>query len=168
MSHTAYSSSQTPHQSGFTLIELMIVIAIIGILTAIAMPAYQDYSVRAKVTEAINALAPAKLSISESFMSNGIMPGDGFDGFPSSQSKFVQTISYNRTDDTHGQLTVALRNLGASVADGQTIGLYALGTDTSIEWDCAQTTQNNLAAKYLPAPCADSPPSTGNPASYID
>src|SRR5262252_5656838 len=59
-------------QKGFTLIELMIVVAIIGILAAIAIPAYQDYTVRSKVTEGLNLASSAKVSVSEGFQSNGI------------------------------------------------------------------------------------------------
>ena len=153
---------------GFTLMELMIVIAIIGILTAIAMPAYQDYSVRAKVTEAINALSPAKLAVSSAFMSNSAMPADDFDGFTAAQSKYVDNITYLKTDDTHSQLNVTLRNLGASLPDGLKFGLYALGSNIAIEWDCAQSATDNLAAKYLPAPCADGPPTPSDPSTYID
>ena len=164
MFHTTRSSAV----AGFTLIELMIVIAIVGILTAIAMPAYQDYAVRAKVTEAINALSPAKVSVSGSFLSNGIMPPDSFDGFSSTQSKYVESVGYTRIDDSHSHLTVFLRNLGASISDGLSLGLYALGSDVSIEWDCAQSSQNSLDTKYLPAPCTDPAPSPGSPASYLD
>ena len=64
------------NQNGFTLIELMIVIAIIGILLAIAIPAYSDYTVRAKVTECINGLAPLKTGVSEYVISNGKYPSN--------------------------------------------------------------------------------------------
>ena len=64
------------NQAGFTLIELMIVIAILGILAAIAIPAYQDYSVRAKVSEAINVASPAKLAVAEFLSSEGTWPAN--------------------------------------------------------------------------------------------
>src|SRR5688572_29862645 len=76
-------------QKGFTLIELMIVIAILGILLAIAIPAYQDYTVRTKVTECVNLQAPVKLQISEYYISNGSMPGIAG----------VSPVTFSRTTD---------------------------------------------------------------------
>src|ERR1041384_3861138 len=84
-------------QKGFTLIELMIVVAIIGILAAIALPAYQDYTIRAKVTEALSLAASAKTAVTESYISNGALPGTNADaGLPDANkiaSKFVQSVT---------------------------------------------------------------------------
>src|SRR5436309_13717114 len=74
-----FTSKEEAHmmkQKGFTLIELMIVVAIIGILAAIAIPAYQDYTVRSKVTEAVAGMSAAKVAISEYYQSQGSMPAE--------------------------------------------------------------------------------------------
>src|SRR4030066_598452 len=97
-------------QHGFTLIELMIVVAIVGILASIAIPAYQDYTTRAKVTEAIVAMAPAKVSVAEYFISVGSMPADittaGFS--PAIDSKYVRSLSYARITSRQAAVTVAI------------------------------------------------------------
>src|SRR5271168_3555937 len=104
-------------QKGFTLIELMIVVAIIGILAAIALPAYQDYTVRAKVSEGLVQAEAAKIAVAESFQSNGdpTMPaiGAGFT-FAAAGTKYVTTIvigaggsiaiTYNTTNSGISQL----------------------------------------------------------------
>ena len=82
------------NQAGFTLIELMIVIAILGILAAIAIPAYQDYSVRAKVSEAINVASPAKLAVAEFLSSEGRWPTNRTEaGVANVNSKYVDLLT---------------------------------------------------------------------------
>ena len=70
----------TKLQKGFTLIELMIVVAIIGILAAIAIPAYQDYTIRAQVSEGLNLAAAAKAAVAETFLNRGVAPGQPYGG----------------------------------------------------------------------------------------
>src|SRR3569833_2525219 len=84
-------------QKGFTLIELMIVVAIIGILAAIAIPAYQDYTIRAQVTEGLNLAAPAKASVADVYANTGNWPADntaaGLGADTSITGKYVQSVN---------------------------------------------------------------------------
>ena len=140
-------------QKGFTLIELMIVVAIIGILAAIAIPAYQDYTTRAKITEAVNAMAPAKTSVAEFFVSQGSMPADAnAAGFETSiASKFVRSVTYARTSGTVAVLTVTITGtVGGGTAAGEDIDLQGTGNAANVDWDCQPGT---LATKYIPADC---------------
>lgn len=141
-------------QKGFTLIELMIVVAIIGILAAIAIPAYQDYTTRAKVSEAVNALAPAKTSVGEFFISQGSMPADntaaGFSG--TILTKYVRTVGYTRTSATVGQLRVGISGtVGGGTTAGETVLMNGTGVaGQAVDWDCVPGT---LATKFIPADC---------------
>ena len=141
-------------QKGFTLIELMIVIAIIGILAAIAIPAYQDYTVRSKVSEGLNLAGAAKLAVSETFDALGFFPAaQASFGLPAAGSingNYVSTVAV--TGGT-GVITITYnQNLGGSpTANGTTVILTpSTASGGSVVWDCLNGT---TATKYRPANC---------------
>lgn len=136
-------------QKGFTLIELMIVVAIIGILAAIAIPAYQDYIVRSKVTELAVAASACKTSVSEYAQSEGDLP-DTIDeaGCVSNATQYVASLDVG----AEGVITVtATAAVGGSAAN-QTFVLTPDYTSTTgtVEWRCDGSSIEN---KYLPANC---------------
>ncbi len=135
-------------QKGFTLIELMIVVAIIGILAAVALPAYQDYTTRAKMSEALVMAAPAKLAVAETTSSVGSLASvtasaTGYE-FPGA-TKYVSNIVIT---DTSGLVTVTttIPNATGDVVLTPTV----VGSNTGqLRWTCSST----IAAKYLPSEC---------------
>ena len=129
-------------QQGFTLIELMIVVAIIGILAAVALPAYQDYTVRAKVSEVVLAASSPKTTIAEIAQTNGSMPASA--SIASLSSKYVASVGY-----ASGVITATSRSLSSGVTGNITLtGTYS-ATTGQITWLCRGT----IPAKYLPASC---------------
>jgi len=139
-------------QSGFTLIELMIVVAIIGILAAIALPAYQDYTKRAHVTEGLQMAGAAKLGVSEYYASENVWPSNnevvGLADKDLITGNAVKSVEVTE----NGEITVTF---GPKVGDGKTLLLIPSATNGAIQWNCHKGT---LEAKYLPATCRDPRP----------
>jgi type IV pilus assembly protein PilA len=138
-------------QQGFTLIELMIVVAIIGILAAIAIPAYQDYMIRSKVTEAMAAAAACKTSVTEYYQSNASLPSDiTAAGCSSTATTYVASLDVTSA----GIIDVTLGTVGGT-ASGTHLGLLASIASSNITgWDCKSTNGvTTVPAKYLPAIC---------------
>jgi type IV pilus assembly protein PilA len=146
-------------EKGFTLIELMIVVAIIGILAAIAIPAYQDYTIRSKVTEGFSLAAAAKTAVSETFASEGLFPAGGNTsyGLPLSTSiagKYVTSVQVG----ANGVLTVLYNNAAAGgkmggTADNKFVDLVPItANEGAVDWKCDMTT-TDMPPKYLPAEC---------------
>jgi type IV pilus assembly protein PilA len=159
-------------QKGFTLIELMIVVAIIGILAAIAIPAYQDYTIRAQVTEGLNLASSAKAAVSESFQSNGTWPATnaaaGLDTDTNIKGKYVTAV----TVSAGGLITITYGGQANTNIDADTLALTPYtSANGDVAWVCGDkgivgttgltiasgattpATGGSLTAKYRPANC---------------
>ena len=129
-------------QKGFTLIELMIVVAIVGILAAIALPAYQDYIVRSKMSEAIAAIAACKTSVSEYTASHGSLPGGSNGGCSDTGSQYVA----GNGGWTGSVISYASVNTGATTECTLTLTPSQTGTEISA-WTGSY---GGCPAKYVP------------------
>ena len=142
-------------QKGFTLIELMIVIAIIGILAAIAIPAYQDYTIRSKVAEGLNLSGAAKLAVSETYDSEGdfLNANNLSYGLPAPTSingNYVSSVTIS--GGVPGEITILYNDQlgGRPTANAKTIIMRPTPRQGSMIWDCTFGDQED---KYRPSEC---------------
>jgi type IV pilus assembly protein PilA len=155
-------------QKGFTLIELMIVVAIIGILAAIAIPAYQDYTIRAQVTEGLNLAGAVKASVAETFAQTGLWPANnaasGVGAAADITGKYVTGVAV-----VNGGITITYGAQANNKIANETLGLRpATSVNNDVVWICGRkanpanatnaanavaTTSTNLLDKYLPQTC---------------
>jgi len=143
-------------RNGFTLIELMIVIAIIGLLASLGLPMYQDYTLRAKLTEVILAATPAKTAVTEAAQVGSAMPPSL--SIDAQSSDMVDSVSYaiDASNTAVGVITVKVKANQPRIG-GKTVQLKGtLGNGGQISWSCGPGATDGVEAKYLPASCKSS------------
>ena len=156
-------------QKGFTLIELMIVVAIIGILAAIAIPAYQDYTIRAQVSEGMTLSAAAKAAVAETFLNTGTAPANRTEAgmSPVGTDTFGKYVSAVDVTDGSIIVTYAGPDVNQLITGKQVAIVPYTSTDFSVTWTCgysdvpgsaslmngATAATSDLDQKYLPAAC---------------
>lgn len=158
-------------QKGFTLIELMIVVAIIAILAAIALPAYQDYTVRSKVSEALTTASSPKSLVSEAFESDGVdgvaAVANEFNNVRPQAEKSTKYVDNLEIDDATGAITVTLsqhsgfpttvRGTQLTLTPNVQQALIADGVEGAIDWACATSTNNAATTRGLQVTTPNNP-----------
>ena len=134
-------------QQGFTLIELMIVVAIIGILAAVAIPAYQDYTIRARVTEGLGLASAGKTAVSEYFASNGTLPGSNSEAGMATAATISGNAVSSVSVNTNGVIEVYF---SGNPITGSTLFLTPATSAGRVVWDCRA---GDLEGKYRPSSC---------------
>ena len=152
-------------QQGFTLIELMIVVAIIGILAAVALPAYQDYTIRAKMSEVVLAASQCRTTITEVYQSGDASAAPGANNWGCEVSGTAPTkyVAKVETND-NGMVTVTTQGFGDTDIDSKTIELTPVDSSGNAiqvsamptqvyNWQCGPGTSDPVPSKYLPGSC---------------
>ncbi|MBH5938633.1 pilin [Neisseria meningitidis] len=158
-------------QKGFTLIELMIVIAIVGILAAVALPAYQDYTARAQVSEAILLAEGQKSAVTEYYLNHGTWPSNNSDAGVASTATDIKGKYVKEVKVANGVITAEMKSSGVNKEiQGKKLSLWAKRQDGSVKWFCGQpveraakakddvtaaTGTDKIDTKHLPSTCRD-------------
>lgn len=136
-------------QSGFTLVELMIVVAVIGILAAVALPAYQDYTVRAKVSEAISASEAARLGVAMACSDASLSSNISMDtlGLSSPSTTNINSVTVTNGSASSARVTISMNAIGGVITAGQTIIYVGTCGNAGLTWALSGST---VPTKYLP------------------
>ncbi len=143
-----YGDREMRKQQGFTLIELMIVVAIIGILAAIAIPAYQDYTIRAQVSEGLNLTGACKAAVTEFYQDTGGFPGDNAEAGLSAAAEITGKYTVSVTAENNECQAEFGKEANTKIL-GAVLTMTATDNAGSISWDCSANFEN----KWLPAAC---------------
>jgi type IV pilus assembly protein PilA len=135
---------------GFTLIELMIVVAIIGILAAVAIPAYQDYIARSQVSEAVSLSAGGKTPLAEYYADKGIWPSTANDVMGNTSGKYVSNITITAGSNASSQISLTASMKDSGVNSNITGKTLILTSSDGKQWGC---TTGSIDSKYRPAAC---------------
>lgn len=139
-------------QQGFTLIELMIVVAIIGILAAVAIPAYQDYTIRSQVSEGMSLASGAKTALAEFYNQRGEFPGSNSSAGLADAGE-IKGSYVTKVEVDGGLITVTYGEDVNATVEGQTLEVSAETTGGSVQWACKPGESSGVAKKYLPTSC---------------